>query len=185
MIFKHYCAVFFNPTDGLDKEVRKMSEGEPRKISGTGITIYTFTSAVEVKILSEFFKSFNRNFLLFDLDKSASGFNLLDKKKEDDLFGFLNNQPVISEYELLSNMLLDDILNQTMDIPNIKPILDDEIPDYLLRLKKLNNDSDDVSINENMSNLEINEMMNKIIDKGIENLTEKDKKILQKLSNLR
>lgn len=185
MIFKYYCAVFFNPTDGLDKEVSKMSEGKPKKIGGTGISIYTFTSAVDVKILTDFFKSFNRNFLLFDLDKNSSGFNLMDKTKEEQLFGFLNNQTTTSEYESLSNMLLDDILNHTKDIPNIRPILENEIPDYLLKLKKENDERDDFSINEDMSNLEINEMMNKIIDKGVENLTDKDKKILQKLSNLR
>jgi hypothetical protein len=174
MIFKCYCAVFFNP-----------SEGSPKKIGGTGIAIYTFASAIDVKILTDFFKSFNRNFLLFDLDKNSSGFNLMDKTKEEQLFGFLNNQTIISEYESLSNTLLDDILNQTIDIPKINPIIDDEKPHYISKLKKSNREYDDFSIDENMSNKEINEMMNKIIDKGIENLTENDKKMLQKLSNLR
>jgi hypothetical protein len=183
MIFKNYCAVFFTPTDGVDKEVAKISEGKPRKIGGTGIVIYTFSSVVEVPILTDFFKSFNRNFLLFDLDKSSSGFNLLDKKKEGDLFGFLNNEDIISEYENLSNKLLDDIIKETVNIPEKDNYY--KIPDYILKnngnVKEL---EEVIETYDNLSKDEINTEVNKIIDKGIENLTERDKKRLKKLSSL-
>lgn len=184
MIFKNYCAVFFTPTEGVDKEVAKIAEGKPRKIGGTGISIYTFSSVVDVSVLTDFFKSFNRNFLLFDLDKSNSGFNLLDKKKEEDLFGFLSNANITNEYEILSNKLLDDIISESVNIPGIEDFY--KIPDYILRPKtKINKEEEEViETYDNLSKDEINAEVNKIIDKGIENLTEKDKKRLKKLSSL-
>ena len=182
MIFKNYCAVFFTPTDGLDKEVGKICEGKPRKISGTGIAIYTFSSVVEIPILTDFFKSFNRNFLLFDLDTSKSGFNLLDKKKEEDLFGFLTNITSISEYEDLSNKLMDDIINESTNIPGIEDFY--KIPDYMLKSSFIKKEDEVIETYDNLSKNEINIEVNKIIDKGIENLTETDKKRLEKLSNL-
>jgi hypothetical protein len=183
MIFRNYCAVFFSPTEGVDKEVAKIAEGKPRKIGGTGISIYTFSSVVDVSILTDFFKSFNRNFLLFDLDKNNSGFNLLDKKKEEDLFGFLNNDNVASEYEILSNKLLDDIISESVNMPGIEDFY--KIPDYILKPKKnINKEEEVVETYDNLSKDEINTEVNKIIDKGIENLTEKDKKRLKKLSSL-
>lgn len=183
MIFRNYCAVFFTPTDGVDKEVAKIAEGKPRKIGGTGIAIYTFSSVVDVSILTDFFKSFNRNFLLFDLEKSNSGFNLLDKKKEEDLFGFLNNVDIKSEYEVLSNKLLDDIISESANIPGIEDFY--KIPNYILEPKRnLNKEEEVIETYDNLSKAEINAEVNKIIDKGIENLTEKDKKRLKKLSSL-
>jgi len=183
MIFRNYCAVFFSPTDGVDKEVAKIAEGKPRKIGGTGISIYTFSSVVDVSVLTDFFKSFNRNFLLFDLDKNNSGFNLLDKKKEEDLFGFLSNDNVASEYEILSNKLLDDIISESVNMPGIEDFY--KIPDYILKHKKnINKEEDVIETYDNLSKDEINTEVNKIIDKGIENLTEKDKKRLKKLSSL-
>jgi hypothetical protein len=122
MIFKHYCAVFFNPTDGLNLEVSKISEGAPKYIPGRNISIFTFTSIVEVRVLTEYFQSYGRNFLIFDLDKDSSGFNLVDKEKENDLFGFLKDNKSTKEYEDLSNMLMDDFIkhssNDELDHPD-------------------------------------------------------------------
>jgi hypothetical protein len=190
--FKHYCAVFFNPTDDLNEEVGKICEEAPRTMKGKGISIYTFTSIVEVPVLTEYFKSYGRNFLLFDLNDENSGFNFIDKVKEDDLFGFLKSNEAGKDFEKLSNMLMDDIIKDSYDtkesIPGIdvSKLLSDITP------KKFGDlphpelyDIYQTDIHEDMSKKDINEMVNKIIDKGVENLTDIDKKMLDKLSNLR
>jgi hypothetical protein len=100
MIFKQYCAVFFTPTEGLDVEVVKISENDYNKMGGSGISIYTFTSALDVVILTDYFKSLDRNFLIFDLHKESSGFNILDKDKEYLLFGLLNDNK-FGKYNIL------------------------------------------------------------------------------------
>lgn len=187
MIFKHYCAVFFNPTDGLNEEVSKICEEAPRVMKGKGISIYTFTSIVEAPILTDFFKSYDRNFLLFDLSKENSGFNFIDKVKENDLFGFINTSESSKDFEKLSNTLMDDILNYNKaDID-----MSESIINYTFKNNthpNLNSDTETNPLDEigdNLSNDEINDRMNKIIDKGVNNLTDQDKKILEKLSNLR
>ena len=190
--FKHYCAVFFNPTEDLNEEVGKICEEAPRTMKGKGISIYTFTSIVEVPVLTEYFKSYGRNFLLFDLNDENSGFNFIDKVKEDDLFGFLKSNEAGKDFEKLSNMLMDDIIKDSYDtkesIPGIdvSKLLSDITP------KKFGDlphpelyDIYQTDIHEDMSKKDINEMVNKIIDKGVENLTDIDKKMLDKLSNLR
>jgi hypothetical protein len=185
MIFKHFCAVFFSPTDDLNIEVDKISEGKVRLMSGKNISIFTFSTILDTNSLTDYFKSFDRNFLLFDLDEQVSGFNFVDKEKEDDLFGFLKTDKNNKTLESLSNSLLDDFINHSSDIintpmdlvENIKPNFEKSPNSFnLLKMGDYNY--------ENMSSKEINDEIDKIIDKGVKNLTETDKKVLEKLSNL-
>jgi hypothetical protein len=196
--FKHYCAVFFNPTDGLNEEVSKICEEAHRTMKGKGISIYTFTSIVEAPILTEYFKSYGRNFLLFDLKEENSGFNFIDKVKENDLFGFLKSNESNKDFEKLSNTLMDDILKDIHGIKESTPDVD--ISSIISNNPYLGSpitpkgfeiyqhpelEEYSLNIDEDMSKKDINEMVNKIIDKGVENLTDLDKKMLDKLSNLR
>lgn len=185
MIFKHYCAVFFNPTTGLDLEVSKVSESKLRVIPGKNISIFTFTSLIEVAILSDYFKSFNRNFLLFELNDEVSAFNFNNKKKEEDLFGFLNNENINKNFESLSNMLLDDFIKQTLDTESEQTNTSFSGNQIFNIFKNSEDDNRIFDINEKMTSREINDEIDKIIDKGVKNLTDNDKKLLEKLSNLR
>ena len=189
--FKQYCAVFFNPTDGLNEEVSKICEEAPRTMKGKGISIYTFTSIVEAPVLTEYFKSYDRNFLLFDLKEENSGFNFIDKVKENDLFGFLKSNESNKDFEKLSNTLMDDILKDihgtkesTPDV-DISSIISNTTTKGFEIYQRPELEEYSLSIDDDMSKKDINEMVNKIIDKGVENLTDLDKKMLDKLSNLR
>jgi hypothetical protein len=179
MIFKNYCGVFFNPVIELNSIVSKISEDSPRVMKGKGISIYTFTSVIDVAILTDYFKSHNFNFFIFDLSKSNSGFNFTDKEKESDLFNFLNDT-IKSDFELLSNTLMDDIIKNSnlTSTPKInEPIIKDK--NNIIKEGELN-----IILNsiENMSKDDRNNMLNEIIDKGIQNLDDSDKKILEKIS---
>jgi hypothetical protein len=179
MIFKNYCGVFFNPTNELNAIVSKISEDSPRAMKGKGISIYTFTTVVDTAILTEYFKSYNLNFFVFELSKSNSGFNFTDKEKESDLFGFLDKN-IKSDYEQLSNILMDDIIKNSAKNKSTEPNLNLTIKNNT-KVENL----DEVLIRiENMSKNDRNVMLNEIIDKGVENLNDSDKKILEKISKL-
>jgi hypothetical protein len=185
MVFKHYCIVLFNPTSDFSDSVNKISEGPLRFIKGKGIAICTFTSVVESVILTEYFKSFDFNFLLFELDEQTSGFNFNDKDKENELFGFINDYVKVNEYEVLSNKLLDDIISDNINYVSGATSNINKTDKYRVKRKKEVLVDDDI-IDEEIKDLtksEINDKVNSIIDKGLENLTEYDKKMLEKLSN--
>lgn len=190
MVFKHYCAVFLNPNENLNKEVTKISEGPIRVMRGKGITLCTFTSVVDVRVLDEYFKSYELNFLLFELDDNTSAFNFNDKDKENNLFGFMSDINKYKDFEDISNKLLDDIVNDNIfDKSNYYSGITNSPDKYYNRLNKTSKNyyTDDEYIDEEIKDLtksEINEKVNKIIDKGLHNLTEYDKKMLEKLSSL-
>jgi hypothetical protein len=182
MVFKNYCGVFFSPIDELTFILSKLSEEPPRVMKGKGISICTFNSVLDVTTLSEYFRTYNFNFLVFDLSKKSSGFNFIDKQKEFDLFGFLS-EGIKSKYEDLANTLMDDIIsgtsvdNQFESNINVNYIYTPQ-PNIT---EELDNRFNEI---ENMTKNERNTILNQIIDKGIENLNDSDKKILEKISKL-
>lgn len=179
MIFKNYCGVFFNPVNELSSIVSKISEDSPRVMKGKGISIYTFTTVIDTTILTEYFKSYNLNFFVFELSKGNSGFNFTDKEKESDLFGFLDKN-IKSDYEHLSNILMDDIIKNSTKNKSTEPSLN-----LNSKNETMGENLDEVLIRiENMSKNDRNIMLNEIIDKGVENLNDSDKKILEKISKL-
>ena len=183
MIFKNYCAVFFNPVDKLNGIVGKIAEDSPRVMKGKGISIYTFVSVVDSQILTEYFKSYDLNFFMFNLDPTTSGFNFVDKEKEMDLFGFLHNDKT-SDSEKLANALMDDIINNNVKSESIPGIRESgRSKPYIVTDK--NDDLDEILNNiENMTKSERNLMLNEIIDKGVDNLDDTDKLILKRISEL-
>ena len=112
----------------------------------------------------------------------------VDKQKEEDLFGFLDNNKNNKNFESLSNMLLDDFIKNTLDMSDISSGYNNssfsggEVFNTYQEIEKVNKL---VEVDENMTSKEINEEIDRIIDKGVKNLTDNDKKMLQKLSNLR
>jgi UvrB/uvrC motif len=89
MIFKNFCAVFMGNTDKAKDATQKISEIKINVIDAKGIMIITFSSVVDIKELRDWFKSFNFNFLLFDLSESSSAFNIEKENIARGLFGFL------------------------------------------------------------------------------------------------
>lgn len=91
MMFRNFCIVIMGRTDGIFDEISKISEKILGKMNAKGIMIITFSSVADVKELRDFFKSYDRNFLLFDLDEEFSAYNFLKKDVSFELFGKLPN----------------------------------------------------------------------------------------------
>jgi hypothetical protein len=196
MVVKNFCVVFFTPIDGCTDEILDISISTPRIMKGKGISMLTFSSAIDIESITDYLTENNRNFLLFDLDKLSSGVNFTDKQKENEFFGFINDNNDYSEFERYTNDLLDDLVKSNF----IDNTTKDTEPSWLYDDGKnmvssgwtsnlMNN-----NINQNkhinidvgaLSKKERNDLVNSIIDKGLDNLTDLDKDILEKISNFK
>ena len=170
MKFKNYCLVVMGDTIGVTDEIKKVSETEPNILDAKGILLATFSSVATLKELESFFKLSKRSFLIFDLSEDSSSCFIIKKEIHEGLFGFLktiNNEDKTTKLIREINMTADTKsnsnkgLNQTI-VYNPKKLTENDV--------------------ENMSKTEKDDLWNKLIDNGVENLTDDDKKILLYLS---
>ena len=152
-------------------EIVKIAETKPNILDSKGILIATFSSIAEPKEISDYFKLNGRNFLVFDLNIENSGFYINKKEINDGLFGFLKDfddeflrqktEELMSTLEITSTTTSNIHKTTTTTKSEIKISMEDI---------------------EKMTPKDKNDLMNKLIDKGVSNLSEYDKKILTKLS---
>ena len=165
MKFTNYCMVVMGLTDGITSEVFKVAEKILGVMNAKGIVIVTFTSTAGINELTDFFKFSDRNFILSVLDDRSFGYNITRNDIKDELFGKVEQQ---KQFKIIHNSLDSNTLYKktgtTIDVTANKKIhiSDEEI--------------------KSMDSEEKNKKMNEIIEKGIENLTDYDKLILEKLS---
>jgi hypothetical protein len=112
-----------------------------------------------------------RSFFVFDLDQKSSGYHITKKEIHEGLFGFLNefNEDVLKQR---TNDLMDAIQDAEIIQENSRKNKGVNVK-TVVKPKRLTE-----SEIENMTLKEKEEIMNKIIDNGVENMTEYDKKIL-------
>ncbi len=170
MYFKNYCIVFMGDTTNCLETLNQLSEMPPRILNAKGILISTFTSVLNVNEITAFYKMENKNFLVFELDDKNSGYNITKKNISDGLFSFLDD--VKSGEDLVKKVFMDSNRAKSSKISTKNLDVDTVKDEYEIS---------EVDI-EKMVPSEKQEMINKLIDNGVENLTEKDKKLLQLLS---
>jgi len=183
MKFRNYCIIIIGDTFGVVEEIASVAETKPNVLDGKGLLIATFSSVSTPKELEDQFKDFKRNFLVFDLSPQSAGFSIQKLHIQEALFGFLRTmtddrlrdrtEDLINQINMTSDTKDDatewsrpprpnDIIKVTIKKPKDKKITEEDL--------------------DKMTLSEKGELMNNLIDKGIENLSEYDKKILQKLA---
>lgn len=171
MKFRNYCIVVMGNTSGVQSEIAKICEGDPNVLDAKGILIATFTSFAEPNELTAWFTENNRNFLIFDLDKENSGFNFTKKEIHDGLFGFLKH---VNTSEMNDNFLKTvSLSSDTKETKSTKKSTRNSVK---------NNNKLDLKNIEKMSSSEKQDLLNELIDSGLDNLTEEDKKLLPLLA---
>jgi hypothetical protein len=175
MKFKNYCVIIMGDTNGAVKEIEKISDSKPNILDAKGIIIGTFTSFVDIKEISAWFTLNNRSFMVFDLDPKSSGYLITKKEVHDGLFGFVNK---ITDNELDSKTIefLKTMVSHPQ--PNTSGIEDAVIEN---ETKKTGVEISEAQI-ENMTKKEKEDLINQIMDNGLENMSEYDKKILPLLA---
>lgn len=181
MKFKDYCIIVLGLTEGAKLEIRKVSQTAPNFLDAKGVVIATFTSILTTQELTEYFKSLERNFMVFDLDVNSSGVNFTKEETHEALFGHLKTNANFALEEMTNN-LIDEIRKTS----GFKPInTSGETPSLDVRLEEKNVKPKVRKRDVNLTELTIDEasiMFDEIIDKGVDNLTDDDKELLGKLT---
>jgi hypothetical protein len=170
MRLRNYCVVIMGDTKDVFLEIEKVSEDKPNVLDAKGIVIATFLSTLKINELNEWFKLHNRSYFVFDL--SISGFNITKKEIHDGLFGFLADKSILDKR---ASDLMSAIEDAKIIQENSKKVKIDKPIDVKTEIRPKRLSLSDI---ESMTNKEKEELMNNIIDKGVENLTEYDKKLL-------
>lgn len=176
MGFRNYCIVAMGNLKGVDRVIKSMAESDPNFLQPEGgILISTFSSMVEVAALTDFFKLYIENFLVYELSPNTSGQSFKDSKIQDGLFGLLEkmNEAALREK---SEEFLRVVTGSTN--PNFStPASSSAVAEKSIRKRP----SPEVDI-DSLTFDEKNEMMNEIIKKGANSLTKADKEMLVKLT---
>jgi hypothetical protein len=165
MKFRNYCMVVIGNTKAVYPEIDKVSEGKPNFLDGKGMIIATFTSFMDPTELTDYFMSNDRNFLLFDLNTENSGYFITKSDIHEGLFGFLkemDEEELKNKSEEFLTILKSETITSSAETVTTKCLVTEK---EILQ----------------MSKTEKHDLFNKIIDSGIENLTDYDKKILDLL----
>lgn len=147
------CLVVMENTNGILNELEEITVDTPSFINAKGIFITTFTTKKTIGELRNYFKDKKRNFLMFEINEATSAYHFLNEKLERGLFMF-------AEIEKDN----DDVWAE-IDVLGNK-IMDSELTEKNI-LK--------------MTKKEKEEKLNALIDKGVENLSDGEKYILNLL----
>jgi len=174
MKFRNYCAVImgdFNADEAI-AEILKVSETQPNTLDARGILIITFTSIAEPRELTDYFKENKRNFFVFDMNLDNSGYNIINEKVSNGLFGFLKDMGEDGLKERM-NGLIHEISSSTVTNQAQKTIKEAVSTDSKITVV----DIEKMSINDK------NNLMNLILTKDGKNLSDEDKEMLRILSS--
>jgi len=176
MKFRSYCIVLMGETSGCKLEIGKIAEDSPRFLEAKGIVISTFTSIAEVGEITDYFKSLNRNFLIFDTNPETSGYFLTNEGLNDALFGHITKEYDL-ELEDLTNELIDDV-------SSVNEKASSGITSHGSSIEVKTKVKYKKEVLKEMRKEERDNLMNEILDKGVENLTDHDKEILEFLTKM-
>lgn len=155
MEFKDYCVIVLGDVDGAKEEISRISESDVRFAESKGVLMATFYTVATAPELKTYLESYNRNFFLFEMGDDNYGVNLNDEVIYNHLF---EPNEDLARYTLISNPLknMNNSISGTTDqyIENI----------------------------DNMSKSECDKLLDKLLDKGVENWSNTDKIIIEKLT---
>ncbi len=159
MKFKNYCVLLMGRTEGSALEIEKISDSKPNILNAKGLVIATFTSFVSVQEISAWFKMNKRSFFVFELNDETSDCFIDKVAIQEGLFGFLKNV----DKDKLEEKTSEFLGAVGVEVPKVENEL---------------TESDIMALTQD----EKDDLLNKFIDNGCENLTEEDKKIINLLS---
>tara|TARA_B100001769_G_C21918675_1_gene495486 strand:- start:36 stop:545 length:510 start_codon:yes stop_codon:yes gene_type:complete len=158
---KTYCIIGLGNIEEIKEDLGVVADDIPSYVSGEGLLISTFKCALTISEIEEFLNMNARSFIIFEMLPGTFSANILPPQFQEALFGGRIDN---SRYNNLYN--LPEGIKEFM-----KSIKEDLIDDGVINSNE--------SIDENF---DIDGILDKIGEVGMENLSTKEKKYLDEYS---
>ena len=162
MMIKSYCLIGLGDTEGIKEDVTFVSESTANYVCGKGLLIATFTSTLHITEIEEFLNMNERSFIIFEMTPGFFSASLKDRRLQQILFGGKIDNSNVFSFKMEENLR-----------EFIETLKEDMAPDLKLQ-KDISNQLEDIPT--------LDDLLDKINDIGVKNLTEKEIKLLKKYS---
>ena len=171
--FKNYYLTMFGDLSEIDSVIALIDflhEVNFEYKMGDDYFIATFSSFLNMKEVEDLMKGFQCDFVITEITDNFS-FSFLNKRSQDELFGLLYIES--KKMEDITNNILDEIAGDFSTSNTKKPNRKTK-PKRQKRLKS--------EYYKNLSKKEKEEMVNNILDKGFNNISDYDRRVLSIIS---
>lgn len=169
IILRKYCLIGMDNIEEIKEDLEIISDSVANFATGENLIIATFSSALNIIEIEEFLNINERAFIIFEMLPATYSANLILEKFQKTLFGGkIDNSEFIDLFNVRNNM------EHTM-----KRFSEDNMEGILGELQTNIKNTEEAIIIEPT----IDEILDKISDKGIKSLSDIEKQILNKQSN--
>jgi hypothetical protein len=167
---RKYCIIGLGNVTGVTKLLSEISETDVAYVSGSGLVIATFHSAMHLAEIETLLNDEEKSYIVFEMTPGFFSANIKDKKFQNTLFGGPIDNTGFHENIIKSLEDLKDIKIEFKQMDEIEDFEDlmDFIPRGNKRVEEPEPDMDDI--------------LDRISEVGYEKLTKKEKELLDKYS---
>tara|TARA_B100000497_G_scaffold87839_1_gene97963 strand:+ start:2918 stop:3457 length:540 start_codon:yes stop_codon:yes gene_type:complete len=169
-----YCVIGLGNVKDLTKILTEISENDVSFVSGTGLIIATFMSTWNISEIEDLINGEEKSYIMFEMTPGFFSANIRDKQFQQTLFG-----GPIENSEFYKN--IEDTFNKLNDMDIFKDIDDgivDESDDYMTIMDFMKN----TKKREEEEEPALDDILDRISEVGFENLSDKEKVLLERYS---
>ena len=168
-----YCLVGLGNVKNLTGILEELATSEVSFVSGTGLIIATFMSELNVSDIEKKLNKNEKSYIVFEMTPGFFSANIRDDKFQDTLFGGKIDNTEF--YQNIQDSL--DIFKQMDLFKDIEDMHEGEEDDYMtiIDFMKKSHKKEEVEP-------DLDEILDKISKVGFENLSDKEKVLLEKYS---
>jgi len=168
-----YCLVGLGNVKNLTGILEELATSEVSFVSGTGLIIATFMSELNVSDIEKRLNKDEKSYIVFEMTPGFFSANIRDDKFQDTLFGGKIDNTEF--YQNIQDSL--DIFKQMDLFKDIEDMHEGEEDDYMtiIDFMKKSHKKEEVEP-------DLDEILDKISKVGFENLSDKEKVLLEKYS---
>lgn len=173
--FRHYYLTMLGDLEEIDSIVSLLNfihEVNLEYQLEEGFLVCSFSSILSRKEIGALLEDFKDDFILVEVSDNIS-WNFKNGKLDDNFFNNLDTED--TDLKDITNKLIDEISKNSKNETHAFDINKDFLKNFRKKEKQRSFKSD---YYKNLSKKEKEEMINKILDKGLENITDYDRRVL-------